>query len=146
MGLNLVFAGQRHGVAQHAVAQCADGPTQSVTTTRTAQKLKNLERKKLEKNPSRFLKKSRFRRRRRWGRVWLAMITDKSMKENFFFKKKWPTVTSRIVPSLGRSGVGVGISRVPPAALKPQKLSKLSKSDLLNLTCTNPGEFLGPNT
>ena len=144
MGLNLVFAGQRHGVAQHAVAQCADGPTQAVTTTRTAQKLKNLEWKKLFKNPSRFLKKSRFRRRRRLGRVWLTMNTDKSTKENFFFKKKWTTVTLCNVPSLDRSGVGVRISRRPPAALKPQKLSKLSKSDLLSLT--NPGEFLGPNT
>ena len=33
-------------------------------------------------------------------------------------------------------------SHRPPR--KPQKLSKLSKSDLLSLT--NPGEFLGPNT
>ena len=69
MGLNLVFAGQRHGVAQRAAAQWADGPTQAVTTTRTAQKLKNLEWKKLFKNPSRFLEKSMFRRRRRLGRV-----------------------------------------------------------------------------
>ena len=72
------------------------------------------------------------------------MNTDKSMKEKIFFKKKWTTVTLCNVPSLDRSGVGVGISRRPPAALKPQKLSKLSKSDLLSLT--NPGEFLGPNT